>query len=171
MLRCCGLRGWRGMTFRTRHIADPVSFANDSDRDLLNFERSRSEQDSSVRVFVASMQFCASECFHESVRQGRSLDCIRRLGRCTLPMAAREADRSHLPDIGLFRYFILAYTQRTSDDGAVARVTRVCGEVKILFPHCGSLEDEELTHNARPSWLRYLVTIALACAALELSAR
>ena len=64
----------------------------------------------------------------------------RRFGRCTLPMAARETDRSHLPDISLFRYFILANGQRAGDDWAGASVTRVCGEVKVLFPHVGSSE-------------------------------
>jgi hypothetical protein len=33
--------------------------------------------------------------------------------------------------------------------------------VKILFPHCGSLGDEEFMQDARPLWLRYLITIAL----------
>ncbi len=55
--------------FRTRCYADLVSFANDSE--LLTLKRSRSEQDSSVRVFAvsqaASMQFGAIECFHEAV--------------------------------------------------------------------------------------------------------
>src|SRR5579864_2136266 len=95
---------------------------------------------------AALMQFCAIERFHASVCQARSLDCIRgrplhrhqvtgprRLGRCTLPMAARETDRSHFPDISLFRYFVLAHTERASDHWAVAGVTRVGGEVKILF--------------------------------------
>lgn len=74
----------------------------------------------------------------------------RRFGRRTLPIAARETDRSHLANIGLFRYFILAHTQRAGDHWAGASVTRVCGEVKVLFPHRGSSGDEELMHNARP---------------------
>jgi hypothetical protein len=121
------------------------------------------------------MHFCEIERFHEGAWQARSRDCIRgrplqrhqvtgarRLGRCTLPAAARETDRSHLPDIGLLRYFVLAHTQRASDDWAGASVTRVCGEVKVLFPHCTFLGDEELIHNARPLCSGYLVTIALA---------
>jgi hypothetical protein len=94
------------------------------------------------------------ECFHESVCQARSFDCIRRrplhrqqvtgaaLARSrTLPMAAREADRSQLPDIGLFRYFILTHTQRASDDWTGASVTWICGQVKVLFLHCGYLRN------------------------------
>src|ERR1700678_951064 len=124
---------------------------------------------------IPLMQFCEIERFPESASQARGLDCIRGrpfhrhqvtgarwLGRCTLPMAARETERSDLPDIGLFRYFVFAHTQRAGDDWAGASVTRVCGQVKVLFPHCGFLGDVELMCNARPLWLRYLVTIALA---------
>src|ERR1700758_5231568 len=95
--------------FRTRRSADPVSFTNDSDPELLTHVRSQSEQDSSVRAFAVSqalsMQFGAIERFHESGCQTRGLDCIRRsplhrqqvtsvrwLGRCALPVAARQAD-------------------------------------------------------------------------------
>src|SRR5579872_4342380 len=90
----------------------------DSDRDFLTFVWPRSEQDSSVqslcRFRSRSMQFCAIDRFHEGACQARSLDCSRGLplhrhqvtgacrpGRCTLPMAARETNRSHLADIGL----------------------------------------------------------------------
>lgn len=93
------------MIFRPRPTGDPVSFTSDSDSYLLTFERSRSEQDCSVRVFCRfagfSMQFCEIERFHEGACQTRSLDCIRGrplhrhqvtgarwLGRYTLPMAA-----------------------------------------------------------------------------------
>ena len=155
------------MIFRTRRAADPVSFASDSDSYLLTLDRSRSEQDSSVRVFAfseaVSMQFCAIECFHESGCKARSRDCIRgrpfhrhqvtgarRLGRCTLPVAARKTDRSHLPDISLFRYFVLAHTQRASDDWAGASVTRVCGEVKVLFAHSASQRTDTYPTVAHP---------------------
>jgi hypothetical protein len=55
-------------------------------------------------------------------------------------MAAREADCSQLPDIGLFRYFVLAHTQRASDDWTGASVTWICGQLKVLFLHCGYSE-------------------------------
>jgi hypothetical protein len=95
-----------------------------------------------------SMQFCEIERFHEGACQARSLDCICGcplhrhqvagacwLGCCTLPMTARETDCPHLPDISFFRYFVLAYTQRSRDDWAGASITRVCGKVKVLLSH------------------------------------
>ena len=66
------------MIFEPRRTGEPpVSFANDSDRDLLTFERSGSEQDSSVRVFCRFTgrlkRFCEIERFHESVCRAQNL--------------------------------------------------------------------------------------------------
>jgi hypothetical protein len=72
MLCCCGLRGWSGMIFRPRLTGEPLSRSqNDSDRDLLTFERSGSEQDSSVRAFCRFAgrlkQFCKIKRVHETL--------------------------------------------------------------------------------------------------------
>jgi hypothetical protein len=94
------------------------------------------------------MQVCAIECFQESGCHTRGLDLIRRCpldrqrmtnacwcSRRSLPMAAREANRSYLADVGFLRYHILANRKRARDDWAGACVTRVRGEVKIVFAH------------------------------------
>src|SRR5580693_3635374 len=53
----------------------------------------------------------------------------------TLPMAARQAHCSHLPDVSLFRYFILPDCNRSGDHRTGTQVTSVSGQVKILFSH------------------------------------
>ena len=52
-----------------------------------------------------------------------------------LPMTARQANGSHLLDIGLFRDFILADCKRTRYDRSTTPVTGVDGEMKVLFSH------------------------------------
>jgi hypothetical protein len=52
-----------------------------------------------------------------------------------LPMTARQAYCSHLPEASLFRYFILADCDGSCDDWIGTHVTRVRGQVKILFSH------------------------------------
>ena len=92
------------------------------------------------------MQFCTIECFHENHSRmtaaalPRWLPCnrqhmphTRRLGGFVLALAARQADGSHLPDVRLFRYFIFPNGSGAADDRAGACVTRVNGEVKVLF--------------------------------------
>lgn len=94
------------------------------------------------------MQVGTIECVYEGRGQVRCFDPVSRhplerqhmtgsrwSGRRTLPMAARQADRSNLSNVGLFRYFILANREGASNDWALTRVTRVSGEVKVLFSH------------------------------------
>jgi len=57
------------------------------------------------------------------------------VGCSVLPMAARQAHGSHLPDLRLFGYFIFANRQRGRNDRAPALVTGIGGEVKVLFSH------------------------------------
>jgi hypothetical protein len=52
-----------------------------------------------------------------------------------LAMTARQANGSHLLDIGLFGDFILADCQRTRHDRSTTPVTGVGGEMKVLFSH------------------------------------
>ena len=68
----------------------------------------------------------------------------RWLGRGALPVSARQADRSHLSNVGFFRYFVLANRKPAGDDWAGTGVTRVSGEVQVLFSHWRSLKYEEL---------------------------
>ena len=56
-------------------------------------------------------------------------------GWLVLPVAARQAKGSHLSDVRLSRYFIFTDRNRTGYDWTGAPVTRVGGEVKILFSH------------------------------------
>src|SRR5579864_9134439 len=114
----------------------------------------------------------------------RSLDCIgggpfhrqqvpgsRWCRSLTLRTAARQTDCSHTPDVSFFRYFILANRQRRRYDGPVARITRVSGEVKILFSHGYSLKKKNYKHDANVPRFGRLVTIALTCVAMGLSGR
>lgn len=66
-------------------------------------------------------------------RQQMSRPC--RLGCFVLPMSARQADCSYLPNVGFFGYFILAHCSRASDDWPIAGVTSVSGKVKVVFFH------------------------------------
>ena len=52
-----------------------------------------------------------------------------------LPMTARQAYCSYLPEASLFRYFILADCNGSCNDWIGTQVTRVRGQVKILFSH------------------------------------
>ncbi len=74
---------------------------------------------------------------------------MRWLGRRTLAMAARQADRSYLSDVGLFRYFILANREGASNDWALTRLTPVNGEVKVLFSHLESLNMNSFERDAK----------------------
>jgi hypothetical protein len=56
----------------------------------------------------------------------------RRGGRVALPMAARQADCTHLPDVSFFRYVIFTDRNCSGNDRATTLVTRVSGQVKIL---------------------------------------
>src|SRR5271170_2145359 len=58
-----------------------------------------------------------------------------RLGWPALPMAARQTYCSHLPDVSLFRNFILADRNCSGDDRTSTQVTSVSGQVKVLFSH------------------------------------
>jgi hypothetical protein len=94
------------------------------------------------------MQRWPLEYFHESGGKFRSLDGsrrhpfdrqqvtdARRRGRHALPVAARQANRSHWTNIRFFRYFILANRKCARDDWSGALVTGVSGEMKVLFFH------------------------------------
>jgi len=59
----------------------------------------------------------------------------RWLGGRTLPVTARDAGRSDLPNVGFFRYLIFPHAEPASNNWASARVTWISGEVKILFFH------------------------------------
>jgi len=48
-----------------------------------------------------------------------------RPGGVALPMAAWQANRSHLPDVGLFRYFTLTHCGGAWNDWPSAFVTRI----------------------------------------------
>ncbi len=61
----------------------------------------------------------------------------RWLGCFVLVVAARQTDGSHSPDIDLLRYFVFANGSRAGNHWARACVTRVNGEVKVLFFHRG----------------------------------
>jgi len=109
------------------------------------------------------MQVSTIKRFHESASQVSNLDgigwhpfdrqevtdaCWR--GRCALPVATRQANRSHWLDISLFRYFILANRSRTGDDRSCAHVATVGGEVKVLFSHWSPQADQETRYTSDP---------------------
>jgi hypothetical protein len=52
-----------------------------------------------------------------------------------LPITAREANGSHLLDIGLFGDFILADCKRARHDRSITPITGVGGEMKVLLSH------------------------------------
>jgi hypothetical protein len=183
MLCCYGLRGWTGtvtgrgvLQFGSRPKMILIkTFSPSTGRSL-----SKRAQVESFAVSGALVQLCAIEWFHESGSAVRSLDgncwlpChgqqmtgARRCGRCFLPMAACEADRSHRSDLCFFRYFILANRQRASDDWTGARVTRVSRKVKVLFSHRGFLKREGYSAHATVFSLRFLSTIARVCGTSE----
>ena len=58
-----------------------------------------------------------------------------RLSHLALPMAARQANCSHLSDVGFFRDFIFAHSQPTGNNRTFAFVASVSREVEILFFH------------------------------------
>jgi hypothetical protein len=74
-----------------------------------------------------------------------------RLGHFVLPMAARQANCSYLPDLSFFRYFILADGEPARDNRPSAGVTGISGQVKVLFSHLVSTQSSNLTLNVRPS--------------------
>ena len=86
-------------------------------------------------------------------------------GRRALPVAAPKADRSHWPNIRFFRYLILTNRKCARDDRGSACVTRVSGEVKVLFFHEAPKQHIEV-HNPmlRFARLQCLITIALLVA-------
>src|SRR5271166_4572111 len=60
------------------------------------------------------------------------------LGCLALAMAARQANRPHIPDVGFFRYRILTHRERTRYHRARALVTRISREVQVVFFHRNS---------------------------------
>jgi len=171
------------MIFRPRLTGEPLSRSqNDSDRDLLTFDRSRSEQDSSVRVFCrfdgCLKQFCEIERVHENVvrletllhrwapiasasNDGRAPARSRHIADC------RTRDRS-LPLAGyrflsIFRSRVHPASQRSP--GRRRRHTGMRRDEDIVsslwIPIVALSEMKDLVHHGRPLWLRYLVTIAL----------
>src|ERR1051325_7693383 len=63
------------------------------------------------------------------------LMCNARLSHLALPMAARQANCSHLSDVGFFRDFIFAHSQPTGNNRTFALVASVSREVEKLFFH------------------------------------
>ena len=101
------------------------------------------------------MQLWTIQRLHENsgwikgLPHSRALPCnrqqmtrARRLGGFFLAVAARQADGSHLPDVGFFRYFILADSKRACDDWTAASIARISREVQILLCHGGSFNEE-----------------------------
>jgi hypothetical protein len=60
-------------------------------------------------------------------------------------MAAGPADRPHFPDVGLFRYFILAHRDQARYDRPRTLVTRISREVQVLFFHLSPRKLNPLT--------------------------
>jgi len=74
-----------------------------------------------------------------------------RFGRAALAMAARQAYCSQLPDVSLFRYFILADRNSSGDDEAGTHLTNVSGQMNILFSHLYPRIQEYLPLGLGPS--------------------
>jgi hypothetical protein len=68
---------------------------------------------------------------------GRKVTGNGRRSYFALPVAAREADCSNFPLLGLLRYFVFANGQRTGDDRSLTQVTAVNREVKVFLLHWG----------------------------------
>jgi hypothetical protein len=68
-----------------------------------------------------------------------------------LPMTARQANRSHLLDIGLFGNFILADCKRARHDRSTTLITGVGGEMKVLLSHWCPLAVRRPLHIFNPS--------------------
>lgn len=73
--------------------------------------------------------------FHEVPVDRRKLTKDASFLPFALPMSARQADRSYLPDIGLFRYFIFPYPERARHNRAFAFIAGVGQKMEKLFFH------------------------------------
>jgi hypothetical protein len=60
--------------------------------------------------------------------------------RLLLPMAARQAKRTYLPNVRFSRYFVLAYRKYTCNHRPIAFLAQVNGKVKALHFHWYPLE-------------------------------
>lgn len=113
------------------------------------------------------MQFRTILCFHENDSRIADISLSgsfpyyreqmthpRRIGGVVLAMAARQTDGPYLPDVGLFGYFILANRRGAGDGRASACLTRVNGEVKVLFFHRGLTAKKGYASHASRSWMR-----------------
>jgi len=65
----------------------------------------------------------------------RQVTSTRWLCCFVLSVTAGQAHCSHLPDLSLLGYFILSDSQRAGNHRAGTLVTRVSGEMKVLFSH------------------------------------
>jgi len=72
---------------------------------------------------------------HELPFEWRQVTSTRWLCCFVLPVTAGQAHCSHLPDLSLLGYFILSDSQRAGNHRAGTLVTRVSGEMKVLFSH------------------------------------
>src|SRR5216684_5130591 len=85
-----------------------------------------------------------------------------RLGYLVLPMAACQANRSYLADVSLFRYFVLTDRKRAGNNRGSAQITRVSGEVEVLFSHWLPLSKaKSYARNVMARSVRCLFKIAL----------
>jgi hypothetical protein len=112
------------------------------------------------------MEFCTIERLDKSRDQVARVDLIRKfpfqrhymtgalwLRRIALPMAARDANRSYLSDISLFRDRVLAGSKPAGDDRSLAHVATVSGKVEILFSHCLAPGNHEIRDCSDPTFM------------------
>lgn len=97
---------------------------------------------------IGQVLSCASKHFAECSRQMRSTQEVCRFPfdrrkltgnagfrHFALPMPARQANCSHLPNVGLFRDVIFAHRKPAGDNRSSAVVTGISREVKVLCSH------------------------------------
>ena len=84
----------------------------------------------------------------------RKLTGNARLSHFALPMPARQANCSHLPNVGLFRDVIFAHRKPAGDNRSSAVVTGISREVKVLCSHLAPLKRGQTTTKRRPLTLK-----------------
>jgi hypothetical protein len=65
-------------------------------------------------------------------------------------MPARQANCSHLPNVGLFRDVIFAHRKPAGDNRSSAVVAGISREVKVLFSHLRPLYRGQTTTKRKP---------------------
>ena len=74
-----------------------------------------------------------------------------RLGCFARPMAARQANRSHIANVGLFRYFVFTNCGRARNHRARTLVARISGEVQVLLFHLDPRKAQAVLHYSAPA--------------------